>query len=152
MQMAQSGLYDWLKTFAALDVVSVGGTPTCNVLTNAATSRRFRRLQAAQHPARRSFGDHARRLCLCHRHLALSRADQIRFGYRHRLSGSPFELPAGPVDIVVGAEYRSQSLALTTNADPSLLDTAAERLAYFGTVRGVPGSPTFAATARCSTG
>ncbi|MBH0014554.1 TonB-dependent receptor, partial [Pseudoalteromonas sp. NZS100_1] len=59
------------------------------------------------------------------------------------LSGSLFDLPAGPVDFAVGAEYRKQTLNLTSNADPSLLDTAAERSAYFAGLRGVPTTTNF---------
>ena len=53
------------------------------------------------------------------------------------VSGSPFEVPAGPVDIAGGAEYRHASLVMTSNGDPSLLATPALRQArYFGD-RGV---------------
>ncbi|HYE49654.1 MAG TPA: TonB-dependent receptor [Azospirillaceae bacterium] len=59
------------------------------------------------------------------------------------LQGDLFELPAGPVTTAFGAEFRSQKLKLTSNADPALLDTPAERTEYFRGVRGVPGSALF---------
>ncbi len=59
------------------------------------------------------------------------------------VQGSPLSLPAGPVDIVLGGEYRRQSLALVSNSDPALLDTAAERGEYFRGLRGVAPSSLF---------
>lgn len=59
------------------------------------------------------------------------------------LQGSLFDLPAGPVDVAVGAEYRRQSLRLESNAAPSLLDTPEERNAYFAGLRGVSPSALF---------
>lgn len=56
------------------------------------------------------------------------------------LQGNLFELPAGPVTVAIGGEYRSQKLKLTSNSDPALLDTAAERDEFFAGLRGV--SPT----------
>lgn len=56
------------------------------------------------------------------------------------LTGSPFSLPSGPVDIAVGGEWRTEELTLTSNADPALLDEDAERDAHFAGLRGV--SPT----------
>lgn len=47
--------------------------------------------------------------------------------------GNLFDLPAGPVAVAVGAEYRSQSLRLTSNSDPSIpLDKTG--------LRGIPAS------------
>ncbi|QDC39577.1 TonB-dependent receptor domain-containing protein [Sphingobium fuliginis] len=60
-----------------------------------------------------------------------------------QFQGSPFELPGGPVDIVVGGEWRKQSLDLTSNSDPSRLDTAAERSEYFAGLRGVSSTSLF---------
>lgn len=60
------------------------------------------------------------------------------------ISGSLFDLPAGPVDFVVGAEYRKVTLDLTSNADPATLagstpaETTAIRSNYFAGLRGVP--------------
>ncbi|NML04312.1 TonB-dependent receptor [Sphingomonas sp. G-3-2-10] len=43
--------------------------------------------------------------------------DNVVFG----VSGDLFELPAGPLSIAVGGEYREQSLKLTSNSDPAVL-------------------------------
>ncbi|GAB7555411.1 TonB-dependent receptor [Novosphingobium sp. 11B] len=56
------------------------------------------------------------------------------------IHGDLFELPAGPVRIAVGAEYRHQKLEQTSNADPASLATPAQRAAYFGNIRGVPSN------------
>lgn len=134
--MAQSGLYDWRKLFAAVDVVSVGGTPTCRVLTDPAFAAAFagcspinvlRGLPSVTSPAGYAYATGTSR------YHAKSKQDSVVL----TVNGSPFSLPAGPVDIVVGAEYRSDSLLLTSNANPALLDTAAERTAYFAGLRGV---------------
>jgi outer membrane receptor protein involved in Fe transport len=134
--MQQSGLYDWRKLFAAVDVVSMGGTPTCRVLTDSATAAAFagcqpmnilRGLPSVTSPAGYAYATGTSR------YHATSKQDSVVF----TVTGSPFEMPAGPVDIVVGAEYRKDSLLLTSNADPALLDTAAERTAYFAGLRGV---------------
>jgi iron complex outermembrane recepter protein len=135
-EMRQSGLYDWRKLFAAVDVVSVNGTPTCRVLTDPTTAAAFagcsplnilRGLPSVTSPSGYAYATGTST------YRATSKQDSLVF----TVSGSPFELPAGPVDIVVGAEYRSNSLLLTSNADPALLDTAAERTAYFAGLRGV---------------
>lgn len=61
-----------------------------------------------------------------------------RFMTRNRLdvaaaniSGSPFTLPAGPLSIAGGVEYRKQSLLQTSNADPATPP-------LFTGIRGVP--------------
>jgi outer membrane receptor protein involved in Fe transport len=54
------------------------------------------------------------------------------------ISGHPFSLPAGPVLFAAGGEYRHESLLLTSNSNPALLDTPAEQAAYFAGLRGVP--------------
>ena len=134
--MQQSGLYDWKKLFAAVDVVSVGGTPTCRVLTDPAIAAGFagctpinvlRGLPSTTSPAGYAYATGTSS------YHAISKQDSVIA----TISGSPFELPAGPLDIVLGAEYRSNSLLLTSNADPARLDTAAERSAYFAGLRGV---------------
>jgi iron complex outermembrane recepter protein len=140
--LAHSGLYDWRKTFAALDVVSVGGVATCNVLTDPASAGAF----AGCKPLNILRGDPSKTTPDGYAYATGTSRYQANTKYDSlvaTISGSPFELPAGPVDITLGAEYRSQSLALSTNADPSLLDTAAERSAYFGNVRGVAAGTLF---------
>lgn len=56
------------------------------------------------------------------------------------VQGSLFDLPAGAVAVAFGAEYRNQKLDLASNADPALLDTTAERTAFFSGLRGVPSA------------
>jgi outer membrane receptor protein involved in Fe transport len=51
------------------------------------------------------------------------------------LNGELFTLPAGPVSIAVGAEYRKQTLEETTNSNPALAPT----VDYTG-IRGVPNN------------
>ncbi|MFV0278387.1 MAG: TonB-dependent receptor, partial [Parahaliea sp.] len=59
------------------------------------------------------------------------------------LTGVAFELPAGPVDFAVGAEYREEELTLDSNADPALLDTPEEYNERFNGLRGVASSALF---------
>jgi iron complex outermembrane recepter protein len=56
------------------------------------------------------------------------------------LQGKLFALPAGKVAFSIGAEYRNQTLDLTSNSNPSLLETPAENAAYFQGLRGVPAN------------
>jgi iron complex outermembrane receptor protein len=56
------------------------------------------------------------------------------------VQGNLIDLPAGPVAVAMGGEFRKQTLNLTSNADPALLDTAPERTAFFQGLRGVPAS------------
>lgn len=143
-KMDQSGLWDWRKTLAAVDVVSVAGVPTCRVLTQPAFAAAFAGCKPinvfAGAPINSSPDGYA----------YATGTSSYRARFKHdsvvgTISGSPFELPAGPVDIVIGAEYRHQSLNLASNADPSLLDTATERNTYFAGVtdRGLLGSQLF---------
>ena len=134
--MTQSGLWDWKKFFAGVDVVSVGGTPTCRVLTDPTVAAQYAGCQPinlfAGNPAVSSPAGYA----------YATGTSQYRARFKHdsitaSISGSPLSLPAGPVDIVVGGEYRKQSMTLTSNADPANLDTAAKKAAYFAGLRGV---------------
>lgn len=142
--MDQSGLWDWRKTLAAVDVVSVGGVPTCRVLT----LPQFASAYAGCKPINLFNGAPINTSPDGYAYATGTSSYRARFKHDSivgTLSGSLFELPAGPVDIVVGAEYRHQSLNLASNADPALLDTAAERNAYFAGVsdRGLLGSQLF---------
>ncbi|WP_068086634.1 TonB-dependent receptor domain-containing protein [Novosphingobium rosa] len=134
--MAQSGLWDWKKFFAAVDVVSVNGTPTCRVLTDPSVAAQYAGCQPinlfAGAPSQSSPAGYA----------YATGTSRYRARFNHdsvtaSISGSPFSLPAGPVDIVLGGEYRKQSMTLTSNADPATLATAAQRSAYFAGERGV---------------
>ncbi|MCB2078194.1 MAG: TonB-dependent receptor [Novosphingobium sp.] len=140
-KVAQAGLYDWRNLFAAVDAVTdpATGAPTCRVLLDPAYASQyagcvpmnvFAGAPSVSSPEGYAYATGTSRYTATLKH------DSI-VGI---ISGSLFELPAGPVDIAVGAEYRKQSLKLTTNADPAMLDDAAERSAYFSGLRGVaPG-------------
>jgi len=141
-KMAQSGLWDWKRLNAAADVVNVNGTPTCRVLTDPTVASQYAGCLPLNlfngYPQQTQSAAYA----------WATGTSQYRAKFKHdsitaSLSGSLFELPAGPVDIVVGAEYRHQSLSLTSNADPALLDTTAERNTYFAGLRGVPSTELF---------
>ena len=136
--MAQSGLWDWRKFYAAVDVVNVGGTPTCRVLTDPSVAA----LYAGCQPINLFNGYLNNQTAAYNWATGTSRyrAQFLHDSLVGTISGSLFDLPAGPVDIVVGAEYRNQTLRLTSNADPAGLDTTAERSAYFAGLRGVPAS------------
>lgn len=70
------------------------------------------------------------------KHKIVNRMDYVNANIR----GDLFDLPAGPVMLALGAEYRHQKLDQTSNADPASLSTPAQRAAYFGNIRAVPGS------------
>ena len=135
------GLYDNRKLYAATDVVSVNGVPTCRVLTTASASaftgctplNVLSGNPAAATPAGYNY------VTGTSQYRAKIKQDSVIAS----ISGSVFELPAGPVDIAVGAEYRKQTLDLVSNADPALLDTTAERSAYFAGLRNVPAGALF---------
>lgn len=55
-------------------------------------------------------------------------------------SGDLIDLPAGPISVAFGAEYRHQSLGQTSNGDPASLSTQAQRDAWFGNIRAVPAT------------
>lgn len=141
-KMAQSGLFDWRKFFAAVDVVSVNGTPTCRVLTDPAFAASF----AGCQPINLFNGAPINGSSAGYEYATGTSRYRAKFNHDSvvaSLSGSLFDLPAGPVDVVIGAEYRKQSLHLTSNADPALLDTAGEKAAYFAGLRGVQASSLF---------
>jgi len=140
--MDQSGLWDWRKTLAAADVVLVNGTPTCRVLTLPTVAAAY----AGCKPLNLFSGSPVSKASP-EGYAYATGTSSYRARFEHdsivgTISGSLFELPAGPVDVVVGAEYRHQSLKLNSNADPAQLDTAAERNTYFAGVadRGLLGS------------
>ncbi len=144
--MAQSDIWDWRKFYAAADVVSVGGVPTCRVLTDPAFASAFAGCQPLNllngPPSVSSPGAYAWANGTS-RYRAMFKQDSVAA----TISGSLFDLPAGPVDLVLGAEYRKQSLDLTSNADGATLPAAnaasaaitARRNAYFAGLRGVAG-------------
>jgi outer membrane receptor protein involved in Fe transport len=135
---AQSGTYDYRKAYAALDAVidPATGKATCAVLLNPTYAASYAGCQplnvlgdpSALTPAGFDYATGTSR------YKAITKQDSIVGS----VSGEVFDLPAGPVSIAIGGEYRHESLKLTSNADPSLLDTDAERVAYFAGPRGVP--------------
>ncbi len=139
LKTAQSGLYDWRKTYAALDAVvnPANGQVTCRVLLDPVFASAFSGCQplnvlrgdpSVATPAGYAYATGTSRY----------RARITQDSVQANISGSLFDLPAGPVDVAIGAEYRKQKLKLTSNANPSLLDTDVEREAYFAGLRGVP--------------
>lgn len=146
----QSGLYDWKKTYAALDVVRdpVSGALTCRVLLNPAVASQYTGCQPLNvlqgDPSIATPGGYAYATGT-----SSYRARTTQDSIQANINGSLFDLPAGPVDIAFGAEYRKQKLSLTSNADPARLvgatpaETAAIRAQYFAGLRGVPASALF---------
>ena len=149
-KLANSGLYENKKLFAALDVVNdpATGRPTCRVLLNPAVASQY----AGCVPINVLNGDPSRATPEGYayatgtsRYKAKTKQDAFVAG----ISGSLFDLPAGPVDIAIGAEYRRQSLSLVSNANPAELagatpaETAAIRSNYFAGLRGAPAGALF---------
>ncbi|RVT95062.1 TonB-dependent receptor [Sphingomonas crocodyli] len=146
-KLANSGLYDYKKLYAAADVVTnpANGQPTCRVLLNPAVAAQYtgcvpinilRGNPAATTPAGYAYATGTSR------YRAKMKQDSWVAGF----NGAVFDLPAGPVDIAFGVEYRRQSLDLVSNANPADLagstaaETAAIRANYFAGLRGVPAS------------
>lgn len=140
--MDQSGLYNWQRTYAALDAVDDGtGNIVCRASLSAdpAVAARF----ADCKPMNIMSGDPSiatpegyAYATGTSSYVAKTTQDLIAF----EVTGSAFTLPAGPVDMAFGAEWRTEDLKLRSNADPALLDEAAERDEHFAGLRGVPSS------------
>lgn len=104
--------------FAALDVVSVNGTPTCYINTVNPTAlpgcvpyNPFgANKNTANLPALQSFlfGD------------SIYDTTNTMDMFSVNLNGQPVELPAGPVSVSFGFEYRKNSLVRTSNSDPAI--------------------------------
>ncbi|MGC4252476.1 MAG: TonB-dependent receptor [Sphingobium sp.] len=141
----QHGLYDYQKAYAALDAVRDGNNNiVCRPTLSAdpVIRARFAGCQplnifltgdayTAQPGYDYATGTMSYDARIKHDAIAL------------QFQGSPFELPGGPVDIAFGGEWRKQSLNLTSNSDPSLLDTPEKRAEYFAGLRGVAGGSQF---------
>jgi len=148
--MDNTGLYDNKKLYAALDAVRnpATGAITCRVLLDPAVASQYTGCQ----PLDVMHGDPSKSTPAGYAYATGTssyRATLRQDSVAANISGSLFDLPAGPVDFAVGAEYRSQSLSLTSNADPALLagstpaETTAIRSAYFAGERGVPSGALF---------
>jgi outer membrane receptor protein involved in Fe transport len=133
----QHDTLDWRKTFASIDVVrNAAGNPVCYASQSAdpaiaaqyADCQPLNVLNESATPAGLNYalGTSA--------YTAVITQDSVQAS----LSGDAWQLPAGPVGVAVGAEYRKEKLDLTSNSDPGLLDTPAEQAAYFAGLRGVP--------------
>lgn len=138
--------FDFKKTFAALDAVRDGsGNITCRVLTDPAVASQYAGCQPLNILGEGAALNTAAGYAYANgvsRYRAVITQDQ----FQANIQGSIFDLPAGPVDVAFGAEYRRQKLNLTSNSDPALLagasaaQTAAIRANYFAGLRGVPSS------------
>lgn len=144
-KLANSGLYDTKKLYAATDAVvnPANGQITCRVLLDPTVASQYSGCRpmnvlngnpAASTPEGYAYATGTSR------YTAVLKQDSIEGS----ISGSLFDLPAGPVDFVVGGEYRKVTLDLASNADPATLagatpaETAAIRSNYFAGLRGVP--------------
>ncbi len=143
-QVDQAGLFDWRRAYAAIDTVrDTNGNIVCRstLSADAAVRERF----AGCRPLN-VLGEGAMLTTLDGYAYATGtssyRAKNVQDFVTLSTSGKLFELPAGSVDAAFGVEYRRQELELTSNADPALLDTQAERDAYFSGVT-VPASALF---------
>lgn len=124
-KMDQHGQYEWAKVYAALDVVTdSNGNPAC-----------YAAVMDPRPEVRAMYAD-----CVPLHILGGDPATQTPAGYDYTsgtsryeatykqwtlqaiMSGSVFDMPAGPLDVAFGAEYRDSKLRLTSNADPALLD------------------------------
>ncbi|WP_157220647.1 TonB-dependent receptor domain-containing protein [Flavisphingomonas formosensis] len=142
-RVAQHGVWDWQHFYAAVDAVRDPSTGNTVCRASLSSDPTIRARYADCQPLNLLLSGNAY-------------ADQPGYAYatgtsRYRarntqdafsinLDGTLFDLPAGPVSLAVGGEYRRQSLSLTSNADPSTLDTTEERAAYFAGLRGVAPS------------
>lgn len=150
-RMDTSGLYDNKKLYAAVDAVvnPANGQITCRVLLDPTVASQYTGCQPLDvlhgDPSKSTPAGYAYATGTSS-YAATLKQDSVAAS----LAGSLFDLPAGPVDFAIGAEYRNQSLNLTSNADPATLagtatdtatlaaQTAAIRATYFAGLRGVP--------------
>jgi iron complex outermembrane recepter protein len=133
----QHNTLNWRNTFAAIDVVNnSSGNPVCEASSSAdptiaaryANCKPLNLLNESATPAGLAYA------LGTSSYEAATTQDSVQAS----LAGDVWELPAGPLGVAVGAEYRNEKLQLTSNSDPSLLDTTAEQTAYFAGLRGVP--------------
>jgi len=144
-QMHQSGVSNWRQAYAAIDAVRTDdGQIVCRATLNPDPVIRSR---YADCQPLNVLGDGAMlttpegyRYATGTSHY---RADIAHDAVTASLSAVLAELPAGPLDLVFGAEYRRQRLALTSNADPALLATPQQRAEWFEGLRGVSPSALF---------
>lgn len=146
-KVRQYGLYDYQKTYAALDAVRDPATGNIVCAPSISSDPTIRARFADCKPlnvfltgdAYTSQAGYAYATSSVMAYDARIKQNAVEAA----IQGSLFNLPGGPVDIAIGAEYRDQKLDLTSNSDPSLLDSTAERSAYFAGLRGVSSSSLF---------
>jgi outer membrane receptor protein involved in Fe transport len=128
----QKDTLNWRNAYAALDVVTGPNGPTCNVLLNPTYAAQYAGCQPLNtlNPSQAALNYV----------LGTSKYDAqvTQDNVAGSVQGSVFQLPAGPVVVAVGGEYRTQSLNLTSNSNPALLETPQQQAAYFAGLRGVP--------------
>lgn len=143
-QVEQAGLFDWRRAYAAIDAVrDTNGNIVCRATLSADAAVRnsfagCRPLNVLGEGAMLTTPEGYAYAIGSSRYRAKNVQDFVTLS----ASGRLFDLPAGSVDAAFGVEYRKQELELTSNADPALLDTPAERAAYFNGVT-VPASALF---------
>ncbi|RVT94779.1 TonB-dependent receptor domain-containing protein [Sphingomonas crocodyli] len=137
--------FDIKKVYAAIDAVRnpANGQITCRVLLDPTVASQYQGCQPLNilgvGAAAGTMGGYNWANGVS-RYRAETKQDQLQGA----IQGSLFDLPAGPVDVVIGAEWRRQKLHLTSNSDPATLagataaQTTALRNAYFAGLRGVP--------------
>jgi outer membrane receptor protein involved in Fe transport len=105
------------KLSAALDVVLVGGVPTCYAATQAATAAAYSNCQPLN-----LFGPTASSIAALDYilddtlYVAKTNQDDITFD----IAGSPFDTWAGPVNVALSGEWRRQTFESTSAATPSM--------------------------------
>jgi iron complex outermembrane receptor protein len=128
---------NWQHTFAALDVVNnAAGQPVCNasLSANPTIAARYANCQPLNlfNPASTPGG-------LAY---ALGDSDFIATTSQDTLNasvnGDLWDLPAGPLAVAFGGEYRNERMDLDSDSNPGLLNTTAEQNAYYAGLRGVP--------------
>lgn len=142
----QRGLWDWKKTFAAVDAVRdpASGAIVCRPLLDAdpAVRAQYAGCQPLNLLVNGAAFTNQAGYAYATGNSSFD-ATNVQDSFAVNVNGSLFDLPAGSVDVAFGAEYRRQKLDLDSNADPALLDTTAERNAYFAGLRGVPAGTLF---------
>jgi iron complex outermembrane receptor protein len=138
--MDQSGQYYWARAYAALDAVRDPATGNTVCRTSLDPNPAIRAQYAGCQPMDILGVDPAVATPAGYAYATGTSSYRAQFKQddaQISLSGSPLSLPAGPVDLAVGAEYRRSSLLMTSNGDPGLLATPAEQAARYAGLRGV---------------
>ncbi|MCG2840339.1 TonB-dependent receptor [Sandaracinobacter sp. RS1-74] len=145
-KVAQEGVWEWQKFYAALDAVRHPdtGAIVCRPTLSDDPAIRARFADCSPLNILSSGSAYAAQPGYAYatgtsQYRARNTSDAVSVNF----SGPLFELPAGSVSLAVGAEYRTQKLSLTSNANPALLDTPEKRAEHFAGLRGVSSSALF---------